>query len=191
MRRKIHPNASRAFSLIEVLLAIGIATLIMLALVGMLLGYVNSFNTQQTKVDVALSASRLVSAVETAVLQASDVLASHTFGGQVYSSSSTALVLELPSIDASGNTLSGKSDYIAFVVTGTTVSRIVSADASSVRISDTRVLTTALETISFTYYGSVNPADATSVKVDVRTQAPVKQQLVESHATQQIYLRNK
>jgi prepilin-type N-terminal cleavage/methylation domain-containing protein len=185
-----HGAMKRGFTLLETamvsaLLAAGIAIL-----ANFYLGYNTVFKTLEGGIATAGSAGVVGTAVKDAVLEADQVVSSHAFSGTTYTSGVNVLVLELPSADASGNILLGKHDYIAFYRSGTNISRLIDADASSFRTSSQKQLSTSATSLTFTY----DNADLTLVqKVDVSigTAVTVKNRTVQSSLHQQAYLRNK
>lgn len=182
--------SARGFTLMETIIVIGILGLMLTAIVSMIFAYMRSFDTQQASVEVGYTAAALVNAVEESVLQANSVLVSQTISGTLYTTSSTTLVLRLPSIDGSGGVISGSYDYVAFYASGTDAYRIVSAAGGSVRTAGTKRLTTKLQMLGFTY-DTGNISDASAVTVNVRTQAVTRARTVQYQLIQQVYLRNK
>lgn len=180
----------KGFTLIESVVLIAVTTLALLALVNLFVVFNSLYGYQQAYTRTAGSALVAMSAFESAVLPADAVLASHAFSGTTYTTGTTTLVVELPSIDGSGNVISGTHDYIAFYVTGTTtLARVVSANAGSARSSGTKILTTTLSALALTY-STADVTKATSTIVDIQTQSAFKQQTVSDHLRERLYLRN-
>lgn len=185
----MRPMHAKGFTLIETFIVIGISVVALIALVNLFLVFNSVYGYQQAFMAAAGSASTATNAVEAAVLPANQVLASHSFSGTTYASGAATLVLELPATDSSGNIIAGVKDYIVFYASGATLYRLTEAGAGSVRISELKKLSTTLQSISFTY----NDPDFTkviSVTTDIATQAQFKQQAVQGHLTEQLYLRN-
>lgn len=180
----------RAFTLVEILVVLAIVSFIVAAITDLLLHYNSTLTLQQATIDVDMSANQVVYEVEQAALQASAISASHTFGSATYYSGSSALVLQVPSIDSSGNIISGSNDYIAFFATSTTNAyEVVDAAVGSSRGDTTRLLSDVLSTLTFTY-GTTTPANATSTTVDVVTSTMVGTTTISRHLDEQVYLRN-
>lgn len=179
----------RGFTLIETIITIGISVLALIALASLVLTFNSMYGYQQAFMTAAGSAGSAMNALEAAVLPSNQVLASHSFSGTTYSSSATVLVLELPAMNGSGNIVAGVKDYIAFYATGAALYRRTLAGAGSVRVSGTKQLSTTLNSISFTY-NDPDFTKVTSVTADVQTQAQYKQQTVQGHLNEQLYLRN-
>lgn len=182
-------NRLSGFTLLEVVIVLGIFVVMLFALVEFFIHYNTSFSFTQASVSTASSANAILNAVETYGMPADQVLASHVFASGTLSSGTTALILELPSIDASGNIIGGTYDYVAIYQSGTSAYAVVSPNAASSRRSATKTLATNLQTLTFTYDSASFPS-VTKVIVDVQTQTMLKSQAIGSHVHETIYLRN-
>jgi prepilin-type N-terminal cleavage/methylation domain-containing protein len=179
----------RGLTLIETVVVVGISAVVLMALIQLYLTFNSMYGVQQAAMATGGSASASMNAFEAAILPANQVLSSHAFFGRTYTSSSTALVLELPSIDSSGAIVAGLKDYIVFFSSSSTLYRLTSPSANSARISGTTTLSTTLQSISFTY-NSATFTSVSNVIVDIQTRASYKEQAVQSHLTEKLYLRN-
>ncbi|OYV63686.1 MAG: hypothetical protein B7X03_00805 [Parcubacteria group bacterium 21-58-10] len=181
---------TRAFTLIEIIIVIAISTLMLLALTLLIYTFGNTSTYEQASLQSSGSARAVIREAEALVLPADAVLQTYTFSsGATYTSTSTSLVLELPSIDSSGNSIPNAHDYAAFYVVGTDAYRLLQTDASSARTPGTKLLSTTIQSLTFTY----NNADFTKVSsttIDVQTQASVKQNVLTDHLREQLMLRN-
>jgi len=180
---------NRAFTLTETVVIVAISVGMILTLDLLIYNFNNSSNYEQSLAASSSSASGFMRELESLTVPADNVLQTHSFTSGTRTSSSTALVLEIPSVDSSGNTIANTFDYAAFYTTGTTVYRLLEANAASARVSGTKRLSTTLGTLSFTY----NNADFTQVNtvtVDVQMQTSVKQTVLIDHRTETIRLRN-
>lgn len=180
---------TRAFTLVETIITIAISVVALIALTNLFLTFTTVYGYQQAFI-AAGSSGAAMNALRASVLPAAQVLASHTFSGTTYSSSANTLVLELPAINSSGAPMSGANDYVAFYVSGTMLYRLTEAAAGSLRVSGLRQLSTALASLSFTY-DSADFTQVTNVIADLTTQTAYKQQAVENHVREQLYLRNR
>lgn len=179
----------RAFTLVETLTVVFIFALIVLAIFTLYSNYENILGTQSALIDTAGSASAAVDDIQNSVLQADRVVASHSFAGTSYTSTTTSIVLEVPSITAAGDIVAGSHDYIIYYASSTALYRIVDAAAGSYRQSATRSLSHTLDTLAFTYNSS-DFSMVSRVTVDITTEEVVKQKSSTAHLTQNMYLRN-
>lgn len=180
----------RGFSLIETMVVLGISVAALIALVNLFLMFNSIYGYQQAFIASAGSAGTTMNALEAAILPANQVLVSHSFSGDTYTSSETILVLELPSIDSSGALIAGAKDYVAFYTSGASFFRRTEAAAGSVRISGVKTLSSAVASISFSY-DDADFAKVTNITTDLQMQAALKQQTVQSHLSGRWYLRNR
>lgn len=185
---KKRPN-KLGFSLIEAIFALAIFIFVLVTFVVLYINFSKFYDRQQTEIKIGDSAREAVKELQNAALQADQIVASHTFSGTAYSTGQHAVVLEMPSVDGSGNIISGKHDYVVFYVTGGNLFRIVQADAASNRTSGQNQLSDAVSALTFTY-NSPNLAEASKIDSDIQMQTTSGGQTVLYHLHQEIYLRN-
>jgi hypothetical protein len=185
----VRAGSLTGFTLIETVVVVALSVIALLALVNLFMVFNSIYGYEQAFIASAGSASNTVNALEASVLPAEQVLTSYNFSGTTYTSTTTSLVLQIPSIDSSGNIVSGAKDYVAFYASSTKLYRLVSANAQSVRVSGRTQLSASLLSISFTY-DNADVTRSTSVTADVQTRAQYKQQVLQSRLTEQLYLRN-
>ncbi len=179
----------KGFTLIETVIVIAFSAVMMLAIAVLAFNFNKISLYNQASIKSSGSASALIREIEDLVFSASEVLASHTFSGSVYSSSQGVLVLEIPSVDVSGNVISNTYDYAVFYVTGTNAYRILETNALSSRSSGTKILSTTISALTFSYNGADMPS-TNIVTVDIQAQAYAKQEILSDHLREQIRLRN-
>ena len=178
------------FSLIETLILLAVSVAALIALVNVFFIFNSLYGYEQAFLKTAGSAGTAMNALQSSILQADAVLASSTFSGTTYTSTTTSIVLELPAIDASGNLILGAKDRVAFFASSTKLYRLTAAAGGSARVSGTTTLTSALQSISFTYSAS-DVAQSASTTVDLQTRLTYKQQVLSAHLREQWYLRNR
>lgn len=177
------------FTLVETVIVLGLLAIVMLGILFIFGGFNNVYNQQQAFINTSRSGSLAVNEVQNYVFQADLVVSSKIISGTTYTTNSTTLVLELPSINSTGDIITGKFDYVVFYLNGTSLYRLASPDAASSRTSGTRLLSNVVSSLSFTYDNS-NLALATKIDMDLRTQAVGGGQTVTNRLRQQMYLRN-
>lgn len=185
---KINFN-KKGMTLIEVVVAIGIFILILFILWHFYFSYYQVFNFQQATSKMAGSASLSANELQSAVLQADKVIASRTISGNVFTTDQDTLILEIPSIDSSGNILSSKYDYVVFYANGSNFYKQTEADASSARVSSLKSLSSMLSNISFTYDNG-DPAQVSRIDIDMQMQTTVNHQMTSYELQEKLYLRN-
>ncbi|MDD3486926.1 MAG: type II secretion system protein [Candidatus Moranbacteria bacterium] len=180
----------KGFTFIEAIAAVAIFIFISVAMVTIYVNYVKAFNYNQAVMKLAGSARSVSSEVEKMVLQSNQIIDSHIFSGNVYTTNSDTLVLELPSIDNSKNIVNGKYDYIVFYIEGSGFYELIQADADSSRVSIERQIAESVKNIVFTYDNS-NVVEAKRVDLTLDMQETVNNKMAQYRLDQEIYLRNK
>lgn len=179
----------RGFTLIESIIVIFLFALVMLAVTDMYISFNKSYSKQVASINTSLSAAALMDEVQRTTLQANAVVASHVYSGTTYTTSTTTLVLSLPSIDGSGNIVSNKYDYAIFYLAGSTTYRILDTDASSARAPSSKKLSDVIGSLAYTY-NNVTPSSSTMITIDATTTSTAEGQTFQKHLTQQVNLRN-
>lgn len=187
MRHRLQDQ--KAFTLLEVIISVGIFVLLSISMVDLIIGTDNLLRSQQVTIDVIGSASEAMSDIQTMATQATQVAASHSFSGTTYTTSTSTLVLQLPSITSTGSIVSGQYDYVTYYATGTSAYRIIDPGTGSVRPSGTKRLSDTVTAFTFTY-GSSDPTLSTSTMIDIQTQGTFKKVNAATHLHEQVYLRN-
>jgi Tfp pilus assembly protein PilW len=177
------------FSLIEAIFASAILIFVLGALVVLYVNFYKFYNRQQVEIKIGDSAREAAKELQSTVLQADQIKASHNFSGTTYTTGQHTVVLEIPSFDSSRNIVSGKYDYAVFYITGKNLYRLVEVDAASSRPSGLNQISDAVDTITFTYDNS-DLSQASKIDTDLEMQEASSGQNVTYHLYQEIYLRN-
>ena len=179
----------KGFTLIETVIVIALSASMMVMIGVLLFNFSATSSYQAALTESSGSASALLREIESLTLPASEVLQTYTFSSSTYTSSSTVLVLKIPSIDTVGNTITNTYDYAAFYVVGTKAYRLLEANVLSKRTSGTKQLSSTINTLAFTY-NNIIFSQVNTVTVDIQTRAQTKQQTLDDHRREQIRLRN-
>jgi hypothetical protein len=182
-------SASRGFTFMELIITIGIMMAMFVALINFFVSSNSTFVYQKTFIDTASGASASMNAISQAVRPADQILVSHDFSTGTYQSATSTLVLELPSVNSSGSIVPGKYDYIVFYTTGTNMYRRIEADAASTRRTGTKLLTSTIHSLTFTY-SDTPVSTAKTIGVDIETQATAHSSVLGHHVSEQLRLRN-
>ncbi|MFH1178532.1 MAG: type II secretion system protein [bacterium] len=179
----------RAFTLIETMVVVAIGAGMMAVLGVLIYNFNKTFVYQQALIESSGSASAIIREMESLAMPANAVLQTRTFSGSTYTSTSTSIVLEIPSIDSSGNVISNTYDYAVFYSVGANAYRLLEANVLSKRYSGTKQLSSAVSSLTFSY-NNVDYTKVSTVTIDVQTQTRVKQDILSDHRREQIRLRN-
>lgn len=181
--------ARAAFTLVELLVIIAIATSVLAALAYLYLVNNRVILLQYVSISAATSITTLFDSVRDVALQADRVVVSHNFGGNTYSSGSTTVIFELPSIDTSGTIIVGSYDYIGYVMNGNSVYRYADIASGSSRRSGTKLLTTSLTNLTITY-DSADFATVTTTTLSATTSVSYAGNAFTAHERQTFILEN-
>ncbi|MCX6786415.1 MAG: hypothetical protein NTU85_01170 [Candidatus Kaiserbacteria bacterium] len=177
------------FTLVETLIVIALSVGMLIVLCMLIRSFNTSYSYEQGAAISAESARSVMRETESLTLVADHVLQSHTFSTTTYTSSSTVLVLEIPSIDSSGAIISSTYDYAVFYSNGTHAYRILAANAASKRVSGTKQLSDTISSLTFSY-NNTNFTLVNTITVDVQTLMQLRGQSSIDHRSEQLYLRN-
>lgn len=178
------------FSFIEAIFASAILAFVLVAFVVVYINFFKFYNRQQAEMKLGDSARNAVKELQSSALQANQIVASHDFSGPTFNTDQDTLVLELPSIDGSGNVVSGKYDYVVFYKTQENFYKLTEADAASSRASSLKQLSESVATLTFTY-NNPDLAQANKIDTDIQMQSLLSGQTISYQLYQEIYLRNK
>jgi len=176
-------------TLVETVVLVAITVAVLVALVNLFFIFNTIFGYQQAFMATAGSAGASLNALEASVLPAEHVLASRNFSGTTYSSATSTLVLELPTVDNEGDIVSGAKDYVVFYASSTELYRLVEANGASARKSGRTLLSSTLSFLSFTY-DNANFAQVTRVVAEIETGRQFKEDVIQSTLRGEWHLRN-
>lgn len=179
----------KGFTLAETLIVIGLGMVVLLVLVNFFVGYSKTFRYIEANFQVAGSASLVMENLGNATRQAKRVMTSRTFSGTSYTSNATTVILEIPTVNSSGNIVSGSYDYILFYKSGSDLFMVTDPNGSSDRPAGTKKLSETVQSFAVTY-NDADVTEATKIDVDITTSKTVKGQAYTQRVRHQIYLRN-
>lgn len=186
----------KGLSLIEVLVAMGIATIAGTLLIVVIVNSAGLFTEQSSKVQEGLNSNDALATIRGDIKQANLVAVSYTSGSTTYTSGADQLVLKVSSIDGSGNIIDNTFDYfVLFQNQGASHLKIF-PDALSARKASDRILATNVDNLNFQYLNSANPpvevspTSASKVRVTLRLKQKIGLNFTISTATTEANLRN-
>jgi len=133
----------RGFTLVEIMIATGVSLIIVGIIVEVLMTSQRSFSTGVGLMRVHSNARLAMDQLTRDVKWARQIATSVTIGGTTYTTGDNELVLEVPSLDASGEILAVTFDTIVYHLTGASpdqIERIVSPDGASSRLSEEKIV---------------------------------------------------
>lgn len=181
----------QGFTLIEVVVVIGIFGLLMVAMLNLFDWHNKVFYIHQADTQATGSARNALNHLTKYIAQGTQIQASRTIAGTTYLTDEDTLVLQLPAYDSSSNLISVTYDYVVYDLQGNSLWQIIDADASSNRVSGSRLMSGHVASLTFTY-DSGFLGTATKVTVDLETEAVARgSTTVSAHVANTIFLRNR
>lgn len=163
----------KGLTLIEVLVAMGIAVVAGSLLVVIMVNSAGLFTNQSSKVQEGLNINDSLLQVRSSIKEASAVAVSYTGGSTTYTTGGDQLVLKVLSIDSQGNLIDNTYDYFVFFRNQSLLRFKTFPDPASSRKSVDRIFSTMVDSVNFQYFNSaippveVAPASATNVRVSL------------------------
>ncbi|MBX4201075.1 type II secretion system GspH family protein [Candidatus Parcubacteria bacterium] len=151
MKNNIHSCGARGleqgFTLIEVLVGIGIISIIAFFLAYISAYHFQTYNTETVELDITSDARAALDEVDNYVRQSNRILSSYS----TYTTGTTVLVLQVPSIDSSSQLIESSYDTVVFYLSGTDFSRRIFPSLNSTRPSAIKNLAQNIDTPNFSF----------------------------------------
>ncbi|HEY5601241.1 MAG TPA: type II secretion system protein [Patescibacteria group bacterium] len=181
------------FTLIELIVAIGLFGLISLLAGGVYLGQIRLFNRQNAQVDIVSQNQIILDDMVDEIRNSSQVASGVTVGSDTYASGTNQLVLRLISIDSSGQLLANSFDHLIYYLEGSsspyTLHKRLVPDASSSRSGYDDVKSADVSSIIFSY-SDLDFANVTSIDISLTTVKKVENKDKTLTTTTKAILRN-
>ena len=177
----------RGLTLIEVLIAMGIATAAGVLLLVIIVNSAGLFTQQSSKVQEGLNINDALSTLRGDIKQASSV---------ADTSSASQLVLKVSSIDNLGNIIDNTFDLFVLYLDQGSIHLKIFPDATSSRKTADRILSTSVDSLRFQYLSAasppveVTPVSASKVRVTLTLKQKIGTKFEISTATTEANLRN-
>jgi prepilin-type N-terminal cleavage/methylation domain-containing protein len=185
----------KGFTIIELVIVLGVSSILLLGLMNLFDWHHKVYVLEQADVRAQTSARNALLNMAKYIAQATEIEASRTVGGTLYTSGGSALVLEVPSQSGGGNSdpniIPNNYDYITYYVSGGGLYQVIEPGGGSVRKAGTKQLAEGVDTFSLSYNNGT-PALASSVVIDLQTRITTRgSSSVTAHVTDTIFLRNR
>lgn len=183
----------RGVTLIETLVTIALAVIIIGILSSMLWAMFRLFSVYTTRSELSASSVSAVAHIGEMLYPAHGIETSRTIGGTLYTSNQNTVIIREAALDASGNPLSGASDYIVITRDPLQANRLIEitdADPTSSRHDGTKLLDEAVRDITFTYRDA-SPATTDVVFFSVTTRKTTQRTTLTHTLNSYAKLRNK
>ncbi len=188
---------TKGLTLLEVLIAMGIATVVGALLLVIIFNSAGLFYKQASKVGQGLGSNDALTHIRSTIKQSSSISTSFTDGSTTYTSSSTQLVLKVSSIDSSNNLIANTFDYFVYFLDQDKLRFKSFLDPqSSGRKAANQILSSNVQSVLFQYFNSQNPAQevappqASKIKITLTLRQISGGNYETSIATSEANLRN-
>lgn len=163
----------KGLTLVEVLVAMGIATVVGILLLVIIVNSAGLFSNQSAKVQTGLNTNDALVSFRGSVKQASSV---------AEQSDTTRLVLKVASIDANGNIIDNTFDDFVFFLDQNTLHFQVFPNAASSRSQADQIFSTSIDNLKFQYLNAASLEVAPTFASRVRMSITLKQETATSEA---------
>lgn len=159
----------KGITLVEALLTLGIAVVVGALLLVIMVNSFGLFYQQSGRLEQGLNVNDALVKTKETIRGASKVSSSYPeTGSPTYTSSSTQLVLKIPSINSSGDIISGVFDYFVFFKDNDKLRFKTFPDAQSSRKAQDQIFTTKLDNLIFEYFDAQIPPQTAQPNLAVK-----------------------
>lgn len=189
MIKNFYSTKEQGFTLLEIVITIAISLVLLSGLMGLYEWHQKVYLQESASVMATSAVRTALLNMSKSIAQSSGIEASHDFSGTVYTTGGNSVVLELPSVNSSGDVIASTYDYIAFYLDDSSVYQITEAAVGSVRNSGTKLLSENVQIFSLTYNNG-NPTAASNVTIDMQAVVVTRNSSVTINVSDTIFLRN-
>ncbi|WKZ29561.1 MAG: type II secretion system protein [Patescibacteria group bacterium] len=164
------------FTLLELIVTMSIAGLMFMIVGGIFLAQGRYLAIEDAINETQYHAFQALDAAGLYTSSAKRVVSSMTINGQPYTTSTSTVILELPSIDSNGTVLGNTFDYVAIGKDPTDPTKFIydiDAAVGSVRLNGKFSKASLIDKVIFRY-NTVDPASATAIELYVRTAETIR-----------------
>jgi len=189
---RVSVKNTQGMTIVETIVSIFVGLVLIVALTQSFVILLRLNDAQKIVSRLTLHADRGIARVAKASQESKQVLASAVISGTTYTTSSTELVLQVPSINASGQIINGSFDTVVYRRNPSSTDQLLEITdglAGSIRTDGTRIVSQFVTNLIFRYNNS-SPASATIVTVFIKTATTVHGTLKETASQTTVKLRN-
>lgn len=167
----------RGFSMLEMLIAAGIALILGSFLLSIMVNNNTLFYKQNSVVSEGLDLNDAIHQIDSYIREAAQVADAYTYGSDTYTTGSETLILKIPALSASGP-MTNVFDFAVITKDPANPKYLrlkLFPSSQSTRLSVDKILTLILDSVSFEYLdnnnSTVSPDMAAKVKVSIQVLA--------------------
>lgn len=192
MSSKKFANNIRGMTIIETLVSLFVGIILVVALTQSFVILLRLNDAQKIVSRLTLHADRGIARIAKVTQESKQILANAVILGTTYTTSATELVLQVPSVNASGQLINGSFDTVAYRRNPSSTDQlleITDGQTGSIRTDGTRIVSQFVTNLIFRYNNST-PTSATIVTVFIKTGSTVHGTPKESANQTTVKLRN-
>ncbi len=186
-------RGSRGFTLIELLIFITVGVLIFLVIGQIFIVQIRQGDRAAAIADISRSANTGIERVREYAQSANTIVASKNISGTIYNSDDNTLILELPSIDGSGNLLPSAVDTVLFIrnaLSPALLEMTIVPGTGSARPAGTRIIANFVDSLEFRYNKEA-VADASAIDILLITSKLFREETLTAETGARVDIRNK
>ncbi len=191
-------KASKGSTLIELLIVIAISALIVVALLSLYSSGQRYFITQSAKADTIEDSRHPLTWITRDIREAAQVVSNY----DTYSTSANCLILQIPSIDETGEIIDIDSifDYIIYrrsPENPNRLERIIDADDASARIDRTKLMADSVTSLTLSFFDSdgadvsANVSESSTIRISLASKKEGLGRIYQETFDTQVKLRNR
>lgn len=189
-RLNIAVTSEDGFTLIELVIVIAVSSVLLLGMLNLFDWHQKIYLQETANIGTTTAVRGSLLKMSKNIAQATTVMASHTFGSTTYTSGASELVLQLPSVNSSGNAIATTYDYVAYYLSGGALYEKIEANAASTRLATTKLIAENAQTFTLTY-DTATPAAASYISIILEDVIATRTNNATTRLTDTIFLRNK
>lgn len=186
---RLRQRKQDGFTIIELVITIAISTILLGAMFGLFEWHQKVYLREAASVMATSAVRQTMQNITKNIAQATNIEASHSFGGTTYTTSGSTIVLKLPSVDATDNIIASTYDYVAVYLHNGAVYQLIEPGSGSVRLAGTRQLADNVTTFALTYNNGV-PASASEATLDIQVSVSTRNGNLSTRVIDTVFLRN-
>ncbi len=183
-----------AFTIVEIVVVIGLFALLMLFASGIFLSHNSLYYAQRAEINAVGTARSALDDITDEIREAAAVAASTDYQGATYTTDADTLVLSLPAVDAANVVLGNVYDYVVYYIDAANpkqLRKIAAPNAASFRrAEDRKLLSEHLFALSFTY-NDPDPTNASRIIINLTAEDTARLASRKITLVEDVYLRNR
>lgn len=147
----------KGLSLIELLIITGVMTVVGALLMVIMVNSAGLFTKESAKLEAGLNINDTLVQVRSNIKNASSIASSYSDSTTTYTTGTTQLILQIPSLDSSNNIITDTFDYYIFFLDQKKLRFKTFPNAASARKDQDQIFSNIIDSLKFQYFNSSTP----------------------------------